>query len=1343
MIINNLAFQIHRAIAKLNTDPEYARNDRIHINLKAEDAINSLQDNIKNILAPLQVNVNDINRLDQPIIDYINLAISTNIQIRNEAISSVADRVKEALVELEIPPDVIENVVGNMGQVIEIASQASQGDVGQSITGIRNCIIVAAKVASNSFPVGEGIIDNFNNGYNLEIVDGKIDDNLNNLKSFAGKLVELVKNPTTHTFYTIDKPIDENKCFDFYHKSTNVFDIFNKPKSSGIPISSGVNGKGFILSPILNYVLQIRNTNCNSISSAPPMSSGYNNNTALNIVLGNILDLKDNILKNDFPNIKTSFNETYKSINKWYLRYYRMHDMYLKEHKIENLTVTDYIIKVLDNITNKLVINKNDYLSNNLNENILKENYNPAFNIINQTKDYLKDEGNDNVKDLFDKVFENLSDILFLFKKVCDNYCVLQHFNSINPVDKYSLNLNVGNVKSYFPTKNNLITKLDYLYYKEVTSNKKLVQFNNYFKDLIDYSFMSHNDIIDSASRKIVTFKNFNSVNSQQFNIFNFDDNVSIDNYFSLVRYRLLEELSSYFYNLLSEKNNATSISSVISSTIAKVMGSSFNEKLNEIYSSIEDFINELNIPFTNNEDYIKLYIISIIVDIIDHILINRIKNVELQKLITKSLISKQPMSSNAILSSGQPKSSNAILSSDEPLSSIAVPQLDMKEFEANLIDTDLDFELNLGEHDDKILDYIKTKLRKLDKETLMKLSLGEILIKTSNKIKLNESNRDKDNVIQIYYPNDYFSSFNSVKKMILYDQKLIDIIKTQKNVNYNIQDVYRQTCLYYAINSQNYLFIYNLKDKLLFDDISNKEGLTPIKYCIEKIENTLKQFDKSKNLICQFNDLYKINIEEEIEKIDSSESVILNYDKIVLCFLFILNVNYYSILFSDNKSLRNYIQYFDESIDNILLDPITDFLSKSHHTIIKDYIVKNNLISIKDLDKEIQKRKSKITILNAENEYRRINEISGPTFSNIEKNPSNVSIDTKEIKDIEKEIKDLEDAKMSYKSNIQSDDLINTLSINDNNNLIYKIMNLSKVFKVEDLNTYDSFLKIIEHVSEQKINNLFNFHNEINRIIRNKIIKQSDQYKTPKFKSHLDTICNIIKNSEFRFIINKNNKISNKYTKNEFHMICFTIDLSISNSYYRTLKRLIYTYFKTIYPISMSKGKKNVISQYLEFLKIKTYDILEQIKKYVLPYQFYKNDNDNNKEYEPSELTKFLVSLYGKYNLEDDEYYDDDIFSKFDNVKNLIINNDKHPINEDDKIIKYLDRTINPYFQKVYKIAIDNLLYARNGFENHIQSQYINLEILKLLIEEKKSISKLSVPLSSSVPISSIPRSS
>jgi len=79
--------------------------------------------------------------------------------------------------------------------------------------------------------------------------------------------------------------------------------------------------------------------------------------------------------------------------------------------------------------------------------------------------------------------------------------------------------------------------------------------------------------------------------------------------------------------------------------------------------------------------------------------------------------------------------------------------------------------------------------------------------------------------------------------------QKLIDIIKTQKNVNYNIQDVYRQTCLYYAINSQNYLFIYNLKDKLLFDDISNKEGLTPIKYCIEKIENTLKQFDKSKNL--------------------------------------------------------------------------------------------------------------------------------------------------------------------------------------------------------------------------------------------------------------------------------------------------------------------------------------------------------------------------------------------------------------------------------------------------------------------------------------------------------------
>ena len=148
----------------------------------------------------------------------------------------------------------------------------------------------------------------------------------------------------------------------------------------------------------------------------------------------------------------------------------------------------------------------------------------------------------------------------------------------------------------------------------------------------------------------------------------------------------------------------------------------------------------------------------------------------------------------------------------------------------------------------------------------------------------------------------------------------------------------------------------------------------------------------------------------------------------------------------------------------------------------------------------------------------------------------------------------------------------------------------------------------------------------------------------------------------------------------------------------------------------------------YLDFLKLKTYDILEEIKKYILPYEFYKND----KEYKPSELTKFLVSLYGKYNLEDDEYYDDDVFSKFDNVKILLINN-KHPINENDKIISYLDKTINPYFQKIYKIAIDNLIYARNGFENHIQSQYINLEILKLLIEDKNQITKSStIPRSS-----------
>ena len=97
-------------------------------------------------------------------------------------------------------------------------------------------------------------------------------------------------------------------------------------------------------------------------------------------------------------------------------------------------------------------------------------------------------------------------------------------------------------------------------------------------------------------------------------------------------------------------------------------------------------------------------------------------------------------------------------------------------------------------------------------------------------------------------------------------------------------------------------------------------------------------------------------------------------------------------------------------------------------------------------------------------------------------------------------------------------------------------------------------------------------------------------------------------------------------------------------------------------------------------------------------------------------------MSLIGKYDLENDDNFSDDIYEKFKNINNMITSNNKSFINEDSKLIKYLDKVINPYFMDIYKIVINNIIYSKSSFENYILSQYINLEILKLLLEKYSS---------------------
>ena len=236
------------------------------------------------------------------------------------------------------------------------------------------------------------------------------------------------------------------------------------------------------------------------------------------------------------------------------------------------------------------------------------------------------------------------------------------------------------------------------------------------------------------------------------------------------------------------------------------------------------------------------------------------------------------------------------------------------------------DFEVNFSNLDTMVLDYLTKKLSVTDLNHILNLSISKILIKTG-KTQMNDVSNDsniddirlkrkKNDVLQIYNPDDFFSSMESKnKKCVLYDSELFNILtKKSKNIDFNVEDTYGNTSLYYAINSQNLLFIKMFQDKLSFANVMNKDRKTPLEYAIEKLHFTTSIFTKD-NLVLSINELFKSNLEKNIEDIDLHKNVIYNYDKLNCCFLYLLDIQYYINLISDsedifqNTTFKNFIK--------------------------------------------------------------------------------------------------------------------------------------------------------------------------------------------------------------------------------------------------------------------------------------------------------------------------------------------------------------------------------------------------------------------------------------------------
>ena len=115
----------------------------------------------------------------------------------------------------------------------------------------------------------------------------------------------------------------------------------------------------------------------------------------------------------------------------------------------------------------------------------------------------------------------------------------------------------------------------------------------------------------------------------------------------------------------------------------------------------------------------------------------------------------------------------------------------------------------------------------------------------------------------RFYYPTDFLASINSEPKCTSYNTEIVDLLKNKEGVLVDVKDIYGNSPLYYAINSQNYLFIEDLiKMNAKILNIRNNDRLNPFEYVLSKLESICNFFNPKKNLISEMNKYYTIGLQ-------------------------------------------------------------------------------------------------------------------------------------------------------------------------------------------------------------------------------------------------------------------------------------------------------------------------------------------------------------------------------------------------------------------------------------------------------------------------------------------------
>ena len=238
-------------------------------------------------------------------------------------------------------------------------------------------------------------------------------------------------------------------------------------------------------------------------------------------------------------------------------------------------------------------------------------------------------------------------------------------------------------------------------------------------------------------------------------------------------------------------------------------------------------------------------------------------------------------------------------------------------ELDLKTISFDDAFELNLGEIDSNVIDAIKKKVTDLDYDEIQILNKGDKLIMEPEYKNIDYNALDSKDQ-QIYYSTGFLD--NSSKNLcIKYNNDIMKkIIKS--GVGLDDTDLYGNTPLFYAIKTNNYLAVKTLLNKNARSLYKNDQNMTPLHYALHKLEQICDYFP-GKNLITSINKSYNIGIKEELLKINSSRNLMKNYDKIVELYLFMYNSNAFSNIYAKNYNiLKKFIEMISDQLDGPVL---------------------------------------------------------------------------------------------------------------------------------------------------------------------------------------------------------------------------------------------------------------------------------------------------------------------------------------------------------------------------------------------------------------------------------------